>query len=507
MLRFLSRHIGWVYCFCLSMSIGLALPPLNNAPVIRMGIAEETLTQTTMTPPVRAHYVSALRHPILPPIRIADSPPPALHSPSLAATWRLADSLTQRVMNEPSNKALNIRLTQAQIRAGHLDSAAATLARILFFAPDDVVARLDLARLEITRQKYPQARDHLEILLARDNLSASEQAQAQMLYSKITVPPTQAPPNKWQAHGQVRIDVGIQGNALQATSDSAGFTTDIMLYTYDNNQIIARPFIAYNTREKIDAAYIVSQIAVHIRKRQTRNSQLSFAFTAQNNRQFADAFDNESRASAQIGYRFANALAQYSAQARLTYQKSHGRQGFATWDAHFRGAWKINKTHQLSAILSIYDTTPDHDSARESQTSLHLGAQRNIDTKRQSKLDAILTLTDYRSSRATYESHAIGLRLGGGAMFTSRLRGYLSVAIGRRDYAQPYLLNGGIYQHDRWQIIRAHLTQKLKGSRRGAQYPSIRYSLTYRNVTSNIALESYHALGGNISVGWVFGYP
>lgn len=547
MLRFLSRRIGEVYCACLLVSISLILFSVG----INFGMTDSILNREMPakkfreafenTPSTRTKIVgmksvfsqiAGLRaqdvpHMSLLPqaseatIVMGSSPqtPPQILSQSAPSDTN--DVLTWQVMRDPSNKALNVKLAQAQIREGRLDSAAGTLSRILFFAPNDSVARLDLALIEMTRDRPDTAQRHLQILLTRHDLSAVLRTRAQALFRRLThvqITPadlaSQATSTKsWRAQGFAKMRFGTQGNALQASHDGAGFTTDILLYSYENQDIVSRPFVAYNSRAKIDASYIVSQIALRLStnlqvkdtSNNTATNAVMITLDAQQNRQFANAFDNEMSAGIQFAYLAKHAEGQYQMAVRTSYQQTRNSKGFFRGDAYVHGSWAIDRHNSVSASVSYADTTPRADISRESQTSVQLSARHSFDGTHRHVLDARLIATDYRSARATHKSDELSAHLAHSWQLTPQLHGFLSVATGRRDYALAYPLNGGYFQRDNWQMIRTRLLQTIKNGHKNT--PTLSYSLSYRNVSSTISLERYHAFGGTLSLTWSFGRP
>jgi tetratricopeptide (TPR) repeat protein len=118
------------------------------------------------------------------------------------------DQAYQRLLVDPSDRALNRRMIDLAVALDDYDAAIGAVERLIFYEPGNASLQLEAARFYLAIGSFAAARGYLDDVLALPNLPADVRRQVEEMIAQID---KAANPSLWAGFGQV--GVRYQSNA------------------------------------------------------------------------------------------------------------------------------------------------------------------------------------------------------------------------------------------------------------------------------------------------------
>src|SRR4051794_6684748 len=146
---------------------------------------------------------------------LALAPSLALSEPKDSNTLRVElDTIYQRLLSDPSDRALNRRLIDIAVGLKDYDAAIGAVERLIFYEPDNASLQLEAARFYLQIKSYAAAAGYLKDTLKLANLTAAQRKEATDL---LAVTDRETSPSPWSAF--VQAGARYQTNANNGSAE------------------------------------------------------------------------------------------------------------------------------------------------------------------------------------------------------------------------------------------------------------------------------------------------
>jgi hypothetical protein len=141
---------------------------------------------------------------------LALSPLPALSAPQSATSLQgELDTIYQRLLADPSDRALNRRLIEIAVQLEDYDAAIGAVERLIFYEPANADLQLQAARFYLQIKSYAAAAGYLKDALALPELTAAQRRDATDL---LAAAERATRPSPWNGFGQVGVRYQTNAN-------------------------------------------------------------------------------------------------------------------------------------------------------------------------------------------------------------------------------------------------------------------------------------------------------
>ena len=140
---------------------------------------------------------------------LAFLPSVALGAPADSGALRAElDTIYQRLLSDPSDRALNRRLIEIAVALDDYEAAIGAVERLIFYEPGNAALQLEAAHLYVKIKSYAAAAGYLKDAMALPSLTAAERKEAADL---LALTERESAPSPWSAF--VQTGVRYQTNA------------------------------------------------------------------------------------------------------------------------------------------------------------------------------------------------------------------------------------------------------------------------------------------------------
>jgi hypothetical protein len=124
------------------------------------------------------------------------------------------DTIYQRLLGDPSDRALNRRLIDIAVQLNDYDAAIGAVERLIFYEPGNAALQLEAARFYVQIKSYAAAAGYLKGALELPNLTGGERKEASDL---LAVTDRETRPSPWSAF--IQAGARYQTNANNGSAE------------------------------------------------------------------------------------------------------------------------------------------------------------------------------------------------------------------------------------------------------------------------------------------------
>jgi hypothetical protein len=192
-------------------------------------------------------------------------PSPLLAQQIPGALQQQFDAVYERLLTDPSDRALNRRMIEIALAVKDYDAAIGAVERLIFYEPQNAALHIEAARLYLEIDSYAAARGYLTDALALPSISPALRKEAEALIDKIE---SDTKPKSWNALVQTGFRYQTNANIscpLPCETENApveGVTPDWNYFALGTLGL-AEPVGEHMVFEASVSGYFADQFKVH----------------------------------------------------------------------------------------------------------------------------------------------------------------------------------------------------------------------------------------------------